>query len=67
LPLFEYLRRLFEQLLFPGVDLVRMNLIALGQISHCRLLPQRFQRDLGLLYRVNLPSRSLRDFSLHLL
>ena len=51
---------MLEQLLLPGVNLVRMNLIALGQIGYRRLLPQRFQRDLGLQYRINLPSRSLR-------
>src|SRR4030095_10783933 len=41
----------------PGLDLVRVHLVALRQIAHCRLLPQRLQRDLRLQRRVNLPSR----------
>ncbi|MBL8666764.1 MAG: hypothetical protein JNM48_04815 [Rhodospirillales bacterium] len=36
-------RRVVQQLLLPGVDLVRVNLIAHGEISHRRLLPQRLQ------------------------
>ena len=34
-------RRLIEQLLLPGVNLIGMDLIALGQIGHRRVLPQR--------------------------
>ena len=30
-------RRIVQQLLLPGVDLVRMNLVALRQVVHCRL------------------------------
>src|SRR5690554_889640 len=37
-----------------------MNLIALGQISHRRLLTQRLQRNLRLHRRIDLPSRPLR-------
>src|SRR5262249_41451822 len=37
----------------PGVNLVRMHLIALRQIGYCRLLPQRLQRNLRLQCRVD--------------
>src|SRR5262249_44339319 len=47
-------RRLLQKLLLPGVNLVGMDLIALGQIGHGRLLPQRLQGDLRLQHRVNL-------------
>jgi hypothetical protein len=55
--------RLVLQLLLPRIDLVRMNLVALRQTRHSRLLPQRFQGDLRLQPRINLPSRSFRHFS----
>jgi hypothetical protein len=38
-------RRLIQELLLPGVNLVRMNLVPLRQVGHRHLLPQRFQRD----------------------
>ncbi|AHY48602.1 bsl1965 [Bradyrhizobium diazoefficiens USDA 110] len=41
-----------------------MNLIALGQIGSRRLLPHRFQCDLCLQHRVDLPSRLLRHHAL---
>ena len=50
-------RRLLLQLLLPGVDLVRMNLMPRRQIGDPRLLPQRLQGDLRLQRRINLPSR----------
>ena len=52
-------RRLLQQLLLPGVDLVRVDLVALRQVRHRRLLPQRLQGDLRLQPRVDLPSRPL--------
>src|SRR4029077_5630753 len=58
--------RLFQKLLLPGIDLVRVNLIALGQIGHRRLLPHGFQRDLCLQCRVDLPSRLRRHHALRL-
>jgi hypothetical protein len=39
---FEGACRLIQELLLPGINLVRMNLIALGQIGDCRLFPRRF-------------------------
>ena len=45
-------RRLVEQLLLPRVNLVRVDLVALRQIGHRRLLPQRLQGDLRLQRRV---------------
>jgi hypothetical protein len=36
----ERLRRLILKLLLPGLDLIGMDLVALGQIGHCRLLAQ---------------------------
>ena len=50
---------LLQQLLLPGINLVRVNLVALRQIRHRRLLPQRLQGDLRLQRRVDLPSRLL--------
>src|SRR6516162_7150600 len=41
-----------------------MNLIALGQIGHRRLFPQRLQRDLCLQCCVNFASRSARHLPL---
>jgi hypothetical protein len=35
----ERARHLIQELLFPGVNLVGMNLIALGQIGHRCLFP----------------------------
>src|SRR5208337_4317015 len=52
-------RRMVLQLLLPGIDLVRMHLIALRQVGYSRLLTQRFQRDLRLQRRIDLPSRLL--------
>jgi DNA-binding transcriptional LysR family regulator len=48
---------MIQQLFLPGVDLVRMNLMALRQIAYRRLLPHRRPRDLRLQNRINLPSR----------
>jgi hypothetical protein len=63
----ERARRLIQELLLPGINLVGMNLIALGQISHRRLFPQCLQRDLRLQRCVNLASRSGRHLPLRLL
>ena len=53
----EGARRVLQQLLLPGIDLVRMDLVALGKVGHRRLFPNRFQRDLCLQGAVNLASR----------
>src|SRR6185437_1779925 len=53
----EHPRRMVQQLLLPRIDLVRMNLVTLRQVVHCRLLAQRLDRNLRLQPRVNLPSR----------
>jgi hypothetical protein len=45
---FECPRFLVLKLLLPGINPVRMDLIALRQIGHRRLLPQRLQRNLRL-------------------
>src|SRR5208337_5692064 len=50
-------RRMVQQLLLPGVNLVGMNLMALRQVGYRRLFAQRLQRNLRLQRRVNLPSR----------
>jgi hypothetical protein len=47
-PALERPCRLVLKLLLPGVDLVGMYLIALGQVGHRRLLAQRLQGDLRL-------------------
>src|SRR5436305_15188230 len=52
--------RLLEKLLLPSIDLIGVNLVALGQVSDRRLVPQRLQGDLRLQCRVDLPSRLLR-------
>jgi len=64
---FEGPRRLIQKLLFPGINLIGMNLIALGQIGHRSPLPKRLQRNLRLQRRVDLPSRPLRHLPLRLL
>jgi hypothetical protein len=51
--------RFVPELFPPNMHLVRVNLVALGQIGHARLFPQRLQGDLRLQPRVNLPSCSL--------
>jgi hypothetical protein len=38
-------RRMVQQLLLPGVNLVGMNLMALRQVGYRRLFAQRLQRD----------------------
>ena len=48
---------MLQQLLLPGIDLVGMDLVALGKVGHRRLFPNRFQRDLCLQGAVNLASR----------
>src|SRR6516165_6660920 len=53
----EGARRVLQQLLLPGIDLVGMDLVALGKVGHRRLFPNRFQRDLRLQGAVNLASR----------
>src|ERR1700686_2520498 len=60
IPGLESPRRLLLKLLLPGVNLIRVHLVTLGQIGHRRLLPQRLQRNLRLQSRVDLPSRSVR-------
>ena len=57
-PRIERPRRMIQQLFLPGVDLVRMNLMALRQIAYRRLLPHRRPRDLRLQNRINLPISS---------
>ncbi len=59
--------RLILKLLLPGVNLVRMDLVALRKVRDRRLLPQRLQRDLRLQSAVNPPPRLLRHRSLRLL
>ena len=58
--------RLFQQLLLPRINLVRVTLVALRKIRRRRLLPHRLQRNLRLQRRVNLPSRLLRHHALRL-
>jgi hypothetical protein len=59
-------RRVVLQLLLPGIDLVRVNLIPRRQIGDRRFdplrgsNPQRFQGNLRLQRRINLPSRLRR-------
>jgi hypothetical protein len=55
------------KLLFPGVDLVRMYLIALRQIGHARLLAQRLPGDLRLQSCIDPPSRPLSHRPLRLI
>ena len=49
------------KLLLQGVDLVRMDLVRLGQVRHRRLLSNRLQGDPRRQRRVGLRSRSLHD------
>jgi hypothetical protein len=63
----ERLRRLVLKLLLPRLYLIGMDLIALGQIGHRRLLAQRLQRYLRLQRPVDLSSRSLWHASLRLI
>jgi hypothetical protein len=58
--------RVLEQLLLPGVDLVRMNLVLPRQIGGGRFLTDRGERNLRLGRRVDLPSRLLRHHPLRL-
>jgi hypothetical protein len=58
--------RVLEQLLLPGVDLVRMNLVLPRQIGGGRLLAHRRQRDPRLHRRVDLPPCLLRHRLLRL-
>lgn len=62
----EGARRILQKLLLPGVDLIGVNLVTLGQIGHRRLLSHRLQGDLRLQRYINLPSRLLRHHPLHL-
>jgi hypothetical protein len=62
----EGARSLLQKLLLLGVNLVRVNLVALRQIGYSRLLPQRLQRNPCLQRCVDLPSRSLRHHPLRL-
>ena len=50
--------RCLLKLLLPGANLIRMHLIALGQVGHRRLFLQRLQCNFRLQRRVDLPSRS---------
>ena len=59
-------RRVLEQLFLPGVDLVRVNLVAMGQINNRRLFPHRLQGDFRLQRRVDLASRLLCPHPLRL-
>src|SRR6201993_2285302 len=59
-------RCLLQKLLLPGVNLVRVYFVALRQIGHAHLLSQRFQGDLRLQRRIDLPSRLLRHHPLRL-
>jgi hypothetical protein len=65
-------RRVVLQLLLPGIDLVRVNLIPRRQIGDRRFdplrgsNPQRFQGNLRLQRRINLPSRLRRHHPLRL-
>src|SRR5712672_3442327 len=49
-------RRLLLKLFLPGVNLVRMHLVSLGQVRNTPLLSQRLQGDLCLQHRIDLPS-----------
>ena len=53
-------RGLILKLLLPGVDLVRMDFVALSKVHHRGLFPQRLQRDLRFQSGVNPPPRLLR-------
>src|SRR5471030_3243279 len=44
----EQARHVVENLLLPGINLVRMNPVPLGQLWHSRVLAQRLQRNLRL-------------------
>jgi hypothetical protein len=55
-----------QKLLLPGVNLVRVDLVAQRQISNRRLLTQSLQGDLRLHARVDLASRLLGHGSLRL-
>src|SRR5206468_12969882 len=50
-------RRVLLQLPLPRINLVRVHLIALGQVSYRRLLTQRFQRDFRFQRCIDLSSR----------
>jgi hypothetical protein len=62
----EGARRLILKLLLPGVNLVRVDLVALRKVRDRPLLPQRLRGDLRLQPAVNPPSRLLRHRSLRL-
>src|SRR5689334_2701288 len=51
--------RLLHKLILPGVNLIRVNLVAHRKVRNRRLLPQRLQGNSRLQRRINLPSRSL--------
>ena len=57
-PASEYPFRMLQQLLLPGVDLRRMDLVVHRQLGDRGLLPQCFEGDLRLQSRVDPPSRS---------
>jgi hypothetical protein len=60
----ELLARVLEQLLLPGVDLVRMNLVLPRQIGGGRSLTNRGERNPCLGRQLDLPSRLLRHHPL---
>ena len=54
----EQARRIVENLLLPGINLVRMHPVSLRQFRNRRILAQRLNRNLRLERRINF----LRDF-----
>src|SRR5215468_1501383 len=60
-------RRLVLKLLLPGVYLVGVHLITLGQVGHRRLLSQRLQRNLRFQRRIDPSSRPLSHRPLRLI
>src|SRR5215471_12319437 len=60
-------RRLVLKLLLPGVYLVGVHLITLGQVGHRRLLSQRLQRNLRFQRRIDPSSCPLSHRPLRLI
>ena len=46
-PFTENIDGLFQQLLFPGIDLARVNIKFCRYLIHCLMTLQSFDRDLG--------------------
>src|SRR5271166_2829088 len=53
-PAREQARRIVENLLLPGINLVRMHPVPLRQFRNRRILPQRLERNLRLERRIKL-------------